>query len=89
MSDQAPQAKPLTPAQRDQLKALLAAGAVCRQQGRSVYELRSPKVVVIGKLRNLGLADSVGIKRHGRAWTEYWLTPAGRERAQALASEGG
>lgn len=75
----------LTKAQRLQLLTLNRAAARGRDCGVDVY--REPRLnpVVIGKLRDMGLADSRVIRPAGGSQrTAYWLTPDGLEAAERL-----
>lgn len=74
--------RPLTDNQRLQLMALYTAGAMDRESGVSVDRLpqrpATANPLVIGALRDKGLAESRSRKANGRSWTEYWLTDKGR-----------
>lgn len=75
----------LTGAQRAQLAMLYTAKA--RDLASAIDVYRQPRLnpVVIGKLRDLGLADSQVVRPPGGAQrTNYWLTPAGLEAAERL-----
>lgn len=81
-------ARPLTPAQLEQLKALLETGAISRDMGKGVHarDLAVCNPVVIGKLRDRGLADSRTVRAgeqgmHGQ-FTAYWLTEEGARVAR-------
>lgn len=75
----------LTPNQRRQLLALQDADAVSRGRSAGAANLSFANPLVIGKLRDLGLAESKTVHRLGRQWTEYWLTDIGVREATALA----
>jgi hypothetical protein len=83
---------PYTVSQREHLLGLLAMGAVSRETGRNIF---APEIkahfrqglnpLVVGALRNRGLAESRSVRpRGGSATTEYWLTDKGRREAEAL-----
>jgi len=75
----------LTPNQQNQLLALYTAGAYSRISAKRAEELAMGNPLVIGKLRDLGLAQSGGVRRLGQQWTEYWLSDAGFEEARRLS----
>ena len=77
----------MTDNQRRQLLALFEAGAFSRISGKAAHQLAFGNTLVIGKLRDLGLADSRTVHKLGRQWTEYWLTVAGIDQARALARQ--
>ena len=82
-----PAGRPFTAAQQHQLLVLLAAHALDRDTGRGPYEpaMKGCNPVVIGKLRDFGLADSRTVRQAGGSqFTAYWLTPAGADAAKAL-----
>jgi hypothetical protein len=79
----------LTDSQQRQLVGLLQASARLEVNAVSVYDLQRlgclANPLVIGALRDLGLADSQVIRlKGGSQFTAYWLTPAGVERARQL-----
>jgi hypothetical protein len=79
----------LTAAQEHQLVALLRTLTRKEQAAVSVYDLQDcgnmANPLVIGALRDRGLADSQVVRpRGGSQFTAYWLTPAGVERARQL-----
>ena len=86
------QGRPYTPKQREHLLGLLADGAISRETGKGPTADGTPwdafarglNPLVVGNLRDRGLADSRGIHRHGRAWTIYWLTELGAAEAARL-----
>lgn len=81
-------ARPLTRNQADQLQALLAAEALDRDSGAPPERLAKAGMchpLVIGALRDKGLAESRSRRAKKRSWTEYWLTPAGALKARELA----
>lgn len=79
-------ARAFTPNQRLHLIAMHDAGAVSRGASMPVRDLTFGSALVIGKLRDLGLADSKTVHRLGRQWTEYWLTSDGAAATEALKS---
>lgn len=95
---------PLTANQRAQLLGLLRAGAVSRETGKPIADVPMIQFtgetdgmwpgnpLVIGALRDRGLADSRSVRGQGRSWTEYWLLDAGaavaRDIESALRPEG-
>lgn len=74
--------RPLTDNQRVQLVALYTSGAMDRESGKAVSQLpQTPATanpLIIGALRDKGLAGSRSRKAGGHSWTEYWLTEKGR-----------
>lgn len=75
----------LTRNQKAQLLALYQATALSRGSSAAAADLTMGNTLVIGKLRDFGLAESKSVGRLGRHWTEYWLTAAGIEQARAVA----
>ena len=75
----------LTPINNAQLLGLIAAGAVDRAHGASIYRLPTCTHPGLARLRALGLSDCAVVRRLGQQWTSYWLTPSGLEAARALA----
>lgn len=74
-------ARPLTANQRQQLIALYEAGAKCRSTAVSIDQLpqgpATANPLIIGALRDKGLALSRCRQAGGRRWTAYWLTDLG------------
>lgn len=74
--------RPLTDNQRRQLVALYMAGAFSKEAGIEAARLpQAPATanpLIIGALRDKGLAQSRSRRDPNRSWTEYWLTDAGR-----------
>ncbi len=87
-------AHPLTANQQGQLLQLLAAGAVSQSYEVTIYQLQTdrrhamlPNTLVIGALRDKGLAMS-RVRSHAKSQaTVYWLSPEGVDRARALLAE--
>ena len=77
-------ARPMTSNQLLQLVALFEAGALSRETGVETGALSFANTIVIGALRDRGLAASRSVRRKGRSWTEYWLTDQGADRARIL-----
>ncbi len=77
-----------TLAQQRQLQQLLDAGALDSDSAKGPYEpaMRGFSTMVIGKLRDYGLADSHVVRTgRGSQHTAYWLTAAGIAAARKLA----
>lgn len=73
----------LTPLQRQTLKTLARLLATAREASISANApRRTLSVMALGELRDKGLVESRVVRRSGRQWTEYWLTPEGAEEVK-------
>lgn len=74
-----------TRAQTLNLLLLLRRKAIGEAKAVSIYDEQKLNPVVIGKLRDKGLAESK-VQRRGRGhqFTVYWLTPAGEKAAKKV-----
>ena len=80
--------RPLTANQMLQLTALFLAGALSKETAVSAADLpqslATSNPLIIGALRDKGLALSRSRRVKGRSWTEYWLTAEGKDAALRL-----
>ena len=77
-----------TSGQQRQLQQLLDADALDSASAKGPYDpaMRGFSAMVIGKLRDFGLADSRVVRTgRGSQHTAYWLTPDGVTAARELA----
>lgn len=75
-----------TPAQRDQLLQLFDAGAIGRENGRSIFDagMGGANPNVIGILLEKGWSEQRTTRAGGSQRTLYWLTEAGAAKAREV-----